>query len=662
MTASPRRPSRTFPFSAIVGQETLKLALLLNAVDSRVGGVLIRGEKGTAKSTAVRALAAVLPSVDVVEGCRFSCDPSDPAVWCTECRTRRESGPLPKSKRAARVVDLPVSATEDRLIGSLDLEHALKHGERVYEPGLLAMANRSILYVDEVNLLDDHLVDTLLDAAAMGVNTIEREGVSFTHPARFILVGTMNPEEGEIRPQLLDRFGLCVDVEGVREPESRVEIVRRRRAFEEDPGAFERTWAEAEDTLSANIKHARLRLPGIVVQDELLYAVANLALTAGVDGHRADQVMVRAAAAHAALAGRTAVELADVARVAPLVLAHRLRRTLFDEPRLDATALSALINRALGTEDGADEAGEAVAATPGDGQTSIFDGGGSTAQAAEDLISGRTSLEQPLDRTRRSISGRRQETVSADGHGRYSRSEPARPGVSASDVALDASIRAAAPYQLARADQGDLAISISPSDVQSKVRTRKVGASIVFCVDASGSMGASSRMEAAKAAVLDLLVDAYQRRDRVSVISFRGESAEVVLAPTGSVELANLKLRRLPTGGATPLAAGLVRALELIDSEKRRSPDVIPWLVLVTDGRANVGIDGGVGSEDAKVVAGRVRAARINAVLLDTGGQSSSSAAARELAREAGAEYVKLASLTGEVISETVRQRLLGGK
>ncbi len=662
MTGLSRRPSRTFPFSAIVGQETLKLALLLNAVDSRVGGVLIRGEKGTAKSTAVRALAAVLPPVDVVEGCRFSCDPADPGVWCTECRTRRESGQLPKSKRAARVVDLPVSATEDRLIGSLDLEHALKHGERVYEPGLLALANRSILYVDEVNLLDDHLVDTLLDAAAMGVNTIEREGVSFTHPARFILVGTMNPEEGEIRPQLLDRFGLCVDVEGVREPESRVEIVRRRRDFEEDPGAFERVWAEPEDILSASIKHARLRLPSIEVQDELLYAIANLALTAGVDGHRADQVMVRAAAANAALEGRTVVEMTDVARVAPLVLAHRLRRTLFDEPRLDATALSALINRALGTEEGAEQAGETVSATPGDGQTSIFDGGGSTADAAENLDLARAVFEQPLDRARRSIAGRRQETVAADSHGRYSRSEPARPGVGVSDVALDASIRAAAPYQIARAGTGDLAISIAPSDVQSKVRTRKVGASIVFCVDASGSMGASSRMEAAKAAVLDLLVDAYQRRDRVSVISFRGESAEVVLAPTGSVELANLKLRRLPTGGATPLAAGLIRALELIDSEKRRSPDVVPWLVLVTDGRANVGINGGIGSEDAKQAATRVRAGRVNAVLLDTGGQSSSSAAARELAREAGAEYVKVASLTGEVISETVRQRLLVGK
>lgn len=657
MTGSVRRPSRTFPFSAIVGQETLKLALLLNAIDSRVGGVLIRGEKGTAKSTAVRALAAVLPSVDVVEGCRFSCDPADPGIWCTECRTRREQGPLPKTKRDARVVDLPVSATEDRLIGSLDLEHALKHGERVYEPGLLAMANRSILYVDEVNLLDDHLVDTLLDAAAMGVNTIEREGVSFTHPARFILVGTMNPEEGDIRPQLLDRFGLCVDVEGVRDPESRVEIVRRRRAFEEDPGAFERTWAEAEDELSSRIKHARLRLPTIVVQDELLYAVANLALTAGVDGHRADQVMVRAAAARAALNGRTAVELSDVARVAPMVLAHRLRRTLFDEPRLDSSALSALINRALGTDGDETDSGESSASAPGEGQASIFEIGTAALDAAENLGTARAVLEQPMDQARRSMAGRRQETVSSDSRGRYSRSEPSRPGVGASDVALDATIRAAAPYQLGRAESGDLAINISPAELQSKVRMRKVGASVVFCVDASGSMGASSRMEAAKAAVLSLLVDAYQRRDRVSVVSFRGESAEIVLAPTGSVELANLKLRNLPTGGATPLAAGILRSLELIESEQRRSPDIVPWLILVTDGRANVGIAGGVGSEDARAAAARIGSAGIRSVVVDAGG-SGVNAAGRDLARAAGAEYIRLPSLNGDALCRLVKQHL----
>ena len=652
------RPSHTFPFTAIVGQERLKTALLLNAVDPRIGGVLIRGEKGTAKSTAVRALSAVLPPVDVIEGCRFSCEPSDPGAWCHECRERRTQGPLPKTQRPARVVDLPVSATEDRLVGTLDLEHALKHGERVFEPGLLARSNRSILYVDEVNLLDDHLVDTLLDAAAMGVNTVEREGVSFSHPARFILVGTMNPEEGEIRPQLLDRFGLCVDVEGVREPEARVEIVRRRRDFEEDPTGFGRTWADAEDALEKRIKHARLRLPATTVSDEMLYAIANLALTAGVDGHRADSVMARAAAANAAFDGRNEATLADVAAVAPLVLAHRLRRTLFDEPRLDAAALSALVHRTLGSQDDEEGEGDSPQPVPGEGQTSIWDGGEGAVSAAADLRAAHAELQAPMDRTRRSMSGRRQTTVSDDSRGRYSRSEPAGSSVTASDIALDASIRAAASHQAQRSDDSQLAIKIDRSELKQKVRTRKVGASIVFCVDASGSMGSSSRMEAAKSAILDLLVDAYQRRDRVSLVSFRGESAEVVLAPTASVELANLKLKGLATGGSTPLAAGILRALELLESERRRSPDIVGWLVLVTDGRGNVGLEGGLGSDDARRSASRITAEKIRCVVIDTAGGSGSNSAGRDLARSAGAEYVKLPVLDGITLSEAVRKRL----
>ncbi len=657
-----QRPAHTFPFTAIVGQERLKTALLLNAVDPRVGGVLVRGEKGTAKSTAVRALAAVLPPLDVVEGCRFSCDPADPGSWCSECRERREAGPLPKTQRAAIVVELPVSATEDRLVGTLDLEHALKHGQRVYEPGLLAKANRSILYVDEVNLLDDHLVDTLLDAAAMGVNTVEREGVSFTHPARFMLVGTMNPEEGDIRPQLLDRFGLCVDVEGVREPEARVEIVRRRRAFEEDPTGFRRRWADAEDELERHVRTARLRLPQVEVADELLYAIANLALTAGVDGHRADQVMARAAAANAALDGRTAATLDDVARVAPLVLTHRLRRTLFDEPRLDATALSSLVQRTLGT--GADDEGPEGSDAqpgPGEGQTTIWDAGGGTQTDAEPATVASATLDAQMDRARRSIAGRRHETVSADSRGRYTRAEPAREGTGAGDVALDASIRAAAPFQAQRTGESDLAISIDRSELQQKVRTRKVGASIVFCVDASGSMGAANRMEAAKSAVLDLLVDAYQRRDRVSLVSFRGESAEVVLAPTASVELANLRLRNLPTGGSTPLAAGIMRALEVVDGERRRSEEVVPWLVLVTDGRGNVGLDGGLGSSDALAAAGRILAEKVHAVVIDTASGPSSMGAARDLARSAGADYVRVDSVDGRAIVAAIRPRILSG-
>ena len=658
MSSVSPRPAHVFPFSAIVGQETLKTALLLNAVDSRVGGVLVRGEKGTAKSTAVRALAAVLPPIDVNEGCRFSCDPSDPGTWCSECRERREQGPIPKVQRPARVVDLPVSATEDRLVGTLDLEHALKHGERAFEPGLLATANRAILYVDEVNLLDDHLVDTLLDAAAMGVNTVEREGVSISHPARFILVGTMNPEEGELRPQLLDRFGLCVDVESMREPEARVEIVRRRRDFEEDPRLFARTWGESELELMNLVKSARLRLPSTQISDELLYAIANLALTAGVDGHRADQVMARGAVALAAIDGRKEASLADVAVVAPLVLAHRMRRTLFDEPRLDSIALAALVTKALGVgEEGGEE--QDSRQEPGFGQTTIFEtvGAGRTHDAANGE-SAAAQLDRPLDDARRSMHGRRHESVSSDQHGRYIRSEKASPNVTASDVALDATIRAVAASQAARSASSDLAISINPDELRQKVRTRKVGASIVFCVDASGSMGATNRMSAAKAAVLDLLVDAYQRRDRVSLVSFRGDGAEVVLAPTASVELANMKLKNLPTGGATPLAAGINCALEIVESERRRLPDVVPWVVLVTDGRGNVGIDGGLGSEDALTAARRLSSAKVHSVMVDTGISTASGSPAREVARAACGEYVRLSALSGSEMSSIIRQRL----
>lgn len=651
------RPAHVFPFSAIVGQETLKTALLLNAVDSRVGGVLVRGEKGTAKSTAVRALAAVLPPLDVNEGCRFSCDPSDPGSWCSECRERRESGPIGKDQVPARVVDLPVSATEDRLVGTLDFEAALKQGERAFHPGLLAEANRRILYVDEVNLLDDHLVDTLLDAAAMGVNSVEREGVSLTHPARFILVGTMNPEEGDIRPQLLDRFGLCVHVEAIREPESRVEIVRRKHAFEEDPRGFGRNWAEAQDDLRARIKHARLRLPMVTVAEEILYAIADLCVRAAVDGHRADSVMARAAAALAAFEGRTEAGLSDVERVAPLVLAHRLRKTPFSDVRVDAESLRlALVSALSGDSSAAEESGPATAG-PGQGQASIFESLSGTLSGTSEPITTGAALDSDLDRARRSIVGKRQETVSADSRGRYARSEVPTGPVAMGDVALDATIRAAAASGQSGESAG-MAVTVSASDVRKKVRTRKVGATIVFCVDASGSMGSDKRMDAAKSAVLDLLTDAYQKRDRVALVSFRGRSADVVLAPTASVELANLKLRNLPTGGATPLAAGIDQALELLETEIRREPETVAWLVLVTDGRGNVGLNGGSGSDDALAAAARVRSAGVRTIVIDTTLGSSGGSAARDVARACGAELVRLGTLSGGEIGRVVRDRI----
>ena len=651
-----------FPFSAIVGQERLKLALLLNAVDPGIGGVLIRGEKGTAKSTAVRALSAVMPTLAVVEGCRFSCDPAAPASWCDECRARRTEGALTRAERLAQVVELPVSATEDRLVGTIDLEHALRTGEKRFEPGLLARANRSILYVDEVNLLDDHLVDTLLDAAATGVNIVEREGVSFRHPARFILVGTMNPEEGELRPQLLDRFGLCVDVQGERDPESRVEIVRRRRDFDRDPKAFAEAWADEESALRTRLRRASVLVQQVAVPDELLYAIANLALTVGVDGHRADQAMARAAAAHAALHGRDAATLSDVGVVAPFVLAHRTKRTLFDEPRLDSSALATLIGSVLATsEHGESSETEETgnAASVGAGQVSIWDSEADTAVSEESPGDGvRAELSAASDRMRRSAQGRTQQATSADSRGRYSRSRPGSADTAAGDVALDATLRSAASTggRVANPDS-DLAISVRPDQLHEKVRTRKVGASVVFCVDTSGSMGAVERLSAARSAIVELLTDAYQRRDRVAVVTFRGEGASVVLAPTASVQLAQLRLRDVPTGGATPLAAGLLASLELLQREMRRDPDTVPWLVLVTDGRANVGIEGGSGSGDAVAAARRVRDAGIHMLFVDAAGSGAGSVQVREIVSAAGATYVGISD-GGHKLGTILRSRM----
>ena len=316
-----------FPFAAIVGQERLKRALILNAIHPQIGGVLIRGERGTAKSTAARALAALLPEIDVVAGCPFGCDPDRPATWCTECLERGTWGEeLPRVRRRTRFVDLPVSATEDRVVGTLDIERAIQKGERRFEPGVLAAANRGVLYVDEVNLLDDHIVDMLLDAAAMGVNVVEREGISFVHPARFILIGTMNPEEGDLRPQLLDRFALCVDIRGILDAFARMAIMERNLAHEASPEEFCAEWAVKEQALSRDIARARRLLPQVKYAQSDLATIATMMAELSVDGHRADLVVLKAARAHVAFEGRTRLSDHDILLAAELALPHRLKR------------------------------------------------------------------------------------------------------------------------------------------------------------------------------------------------------------------------------------------------------------------------------------------------------------------------------------------------
>jgi Mg-chelatase subunit ChlI len=344
-----------YPFTAIVGQDRMRRALVLNAVDPRIGGVLIRGERGTAKSTAARALAALLPNVRVVDDCRFGCDPETPSTWCTECRERAARGEkLPVTSKPTSFINLPVSATEDRVVGTLDIERAIQKGERHFEPGVLAAANRGLLYIDEVNLLDDHVVDILLDSAAMGINIVEREGISFSHPARFILVGTMNPEEGDLRPQLLDRFALSVDILGIRNPRERVEIMERNLAFERDAEHFREGWMIKEAELSEKIEKARLLVDRVTNSRRDMLSIASLTASLNVEGHRADLVILKTARAHAAFEARTEINDHDIAIAAELALPHRIRRGPFQDSEVSMEELAERIDALQGATEGED--------------------------------------------------------------------------------------------------------------------------------------------------------------------------------------------------------------------------------------------------------------------------------------------------------------------
>ncbi len=609
---TPQRP--IYPFAALVGQERLKLALILNAVNPNLGGVLVRGEKGTAKSTAARGLAELLPPIPTVADCPFNCDPEEPALMCDDCRGRRASGEeLPVRLRPMPVVDLPLGTTEDRLLGTIDLEKAVKTGERHFEPGLLAQAHRGILYVDEVNLLDDHLVDVLLDAAAMGVNVVEREGISFSHPARFILVGTMNPEEGELRPQLLDRFGLCVEITGLKSYEDRMAVVERRLAYEEDPESFARRWEPEQERLKQAILAARKRLARVRHNPGILRLIIAVCLEQGVDGHRADIYMLKTAQTLAAFHGREQVAVADVKDAALLVLPHRLRRKPLSDARLDRHKLEEIFQKHQ-EEQGS---GHTPAAPPSSRPDPPKEGGGPVGEVT--TPPGRPfpvkSLELAPERRTMTAPGSRTKARSEDQQGRYVRATPCRPATP--DLALDATLRAAAPYQALR-DRGNLAVAIADPDLRYKVREKRIGRHILFVVDASGSMGADARMAETKAAVLSLLLDAYQKRERVGLITFRGDKAQVLLPFTHSVEQASRCLAHLPTGGKTPLPAALALAHDLLKREKARQPQDAFLLVLVTDGKANVSLTGKPPMQEVKELAAQIRRLKVNALVLNT--------------------------------------------
>jgi magnesium chelatase subunit D len=608
-----------YPFSAIVGHDRLRLALVLCAVRSEIGGVLIRGEKGTAKSTAVRGLAQVLSSVD--EG--------------------------------SALVELPIGATEDRVVGSLDLQRVLGEGEHAFKPGLLARAHGGVLYVDEVNLLHDHLVDVLLDAAAMGRVHIERDGVSHSHEARFVLIGTMNPEEGELRPQLLDRFGLTVDVQASRDVDVRADVIRARMAFEADPAAFAAAYAEQDAELATRITAARRFVGDVVLPDNELRRIAALCAAFDVDGMRADLVVARTAVAHAAWRGSRTVDENDIRLAAELALPHRRRRDPFDDPGLDPQQLDDAMAQTQ------EQAGDPDRDLDPDPDPDQPDGGGTSSTDSNHPAPQRNSSSKThpsaapsgVFRTRTLVvpgvgegaPGRRSRARNRTGTVVSSTTDPDE----GHGVHVFATLLAAAHRQ-----RGPGRPRLEPDDVRRAIREGREGNLVIFVVDASGSMAARDRMSAVSGATLSLLRDAYQRRDKVAVITFRAQDATVLLPPTSSVHIAGRRLARFDTGGKTPLAQGLMAARDMVVREKARDRARRSLVVVLTDGRATGGPDP-LGR--TRMAAARLVAEGAAAVVVDCETSFVRLGLAEQLAVQLAAPSVRLAQLRADSLSAVVR-------
>jgi magnesium chelatase subunit D len=635
-----------FPFSAIVGQENLKLCLILNAINPGIGGVLIRGEKGTAKSTTVRGLADILP-------------------------------------QPSSLVTLPLNATEDRVAGGMDFNRAIKEGKKVLQPGVLADAHQGILYVDEINLLDDHIVDIILDAAASGINRVEREGISFCHPASFMLVGTMNPEEGDLRPQLLDRFGLCVEVVSEKEPERRVELMEQREAYDRNPVQYRSAHTKENQALAETIQQARQLLPRVKITKPSRAFIAELCATNNVAGHRADIHLEQAAKTHAAMLGQTEVSLDDIGSVAGFVLFHRKRDAAPpppppppESPNTDQDPQDP-----QESEDPPEQTGEDHSDPPDPpgqpgrddpdqqsqdpeppdaGQDTPHEAGGDQNQQDPEQVFGIgpsfqvKKISSPKDRKVRRGSGRRSRSRVSQKQGRYVKSTMKRVN---NDVALDATLRAAAPFQATRTIPQGLRVCLKPEDIREKIREKRMGNFLVFLVDASGSMGARGRMAASKGAILSLLLDAYQKRDRVAMVSFRKSEAWVNLPPTSSIELAAANLKEMPVGGRTPLSAGLEKTHQLVSNALNRDPGTRPIVLVITDGKSNVALGKKRPVDEALLFASKMgEDDRVKYIVVDTESQGIVTfGLAGKLAAAFGAECCKIDDLKAEALVELAR-------
>jgi magnesium chelatase ATPase subunit I len=658
-----RKRHKTYPFTAIVGQEEMKLALLLNVVDPLIGGVLIMGHRGTGKSTAVRGLADLLPRITVVAGCPYNCDPQDKRNLCDQCSANVE---LTVAQSAVPVVELPLGATEDRVCGTIDIERALAAGKKAFDPGLLARANRGFLYIDEVNLLEDHLVDLLLDVAVTGINKVEREGVSVEHPASFVLIGSGNPEEGELRPQLLDRFGLHAEVKTENYLQNRVDIVERREGYDRDRDAFCESYAADQEQLRKRITRARASLNKLPIPRPVLEKIAQLCADLKVDGHRGELTIMRAARALAAFESRRAVTEEQVRKVSAMALRHRLRRDALDE-----TATSEQIQQAV-EEVFPSTAPSQPSSRNGGGETQRQEGPGksnkqaprqrSTASGSSarpntaDILSppavekksGEVRLDEHLrttDRKEKSISQSRRtsggKAALVQRRGRYTRAVTFRSA--GARIAIDATLRALAGLD------ASLQVPVKSEALRYKLLKHKQGTLFVFAIDASGSM-AANRIARAKSTILKLLRKSYLNRDSVAIVSFHGTTANVDLPPSRSILRARRVLDSLRMGGSTPLALGLVTTIELLDLVGNKFGETV--VLLFTDGRSNVPLRRGglnlrafrqvkIESElrELTVALNRTRA---SVVVVDTQKEFESAEDTRRLAGILRARFVKI--------------------
>lgn len=653
--------SRLYPFSAVIGQEELKLSLLLNTVNPRIGGVVIRGEKGTAKSTTVRALGAMLPEkISAIEG--TGCSPD--------------------------VVTLPLNATEDMVAGGIDFQQTMKEGRRVFQPGLLAKADGGILYIDEVNLLDDHIVDIVLGAAASGENHVEREGISFTHSASFVLVGTMNPEEGELRPQLLDRFGLCVEVAAESDAERRVELMVRREAFDADKRGFIQRYRKENEMVAERITAARSLLFRVAVPSHLRGFITELCRENNVAGHRADLVIEQAAKAHAAYSGSREISVDDITAVAGLALVHRRRDPVPPPPpeppqekKDDQEQSNRENNKQPEQPRSAEQKHHEDAGN--NPQKEQQEQGESEGNDTEDREEGRSGIDEeqpegdsavsvveqlfdvgapfkvrkissPKDRKTRRGSGRRSRSRVSQKQGRYTKSTVKRKN---NDIALDATLRAAAPFQRHRENNRGMAVVLKDQDIREKIREKRLGNLLIFVVDASGSMGARGRMVASKGAVMSLLIDAYQKRDKIAMVSFRKDDAVVNLPVTSSVELAATMLREMPVGGRTPFSAGMVKGYEIARNHLIKEPEARPILILVTDGKVNKALGPEKPLDEAFEISRKIsREERIRFLVVDTEDPGLINfGLARKIAGLLGAEYYKIDDLQADSLLSVVK-------